>query len=228
MRTVNGKQTRQMDAAEVAAWAATYKDITIDLGAGDGRFVRHCAEKHPERGAIAIDLCEANLRIASRKAPSNALFVVADALALPGELGGLASRITINFPWGSLLCALVHSDPGLLAGLGAIANGRAILELVLNAGALAEVGWALAPGGERVAAALRTIGASVGEPRFVGPAELRGYPTTWAKRLAFGRDPSAVRIAASLHGSSRAAGLRQGADAVGRQPSRGQVSVCQR
>ncbi len=227
MRIVNGKQTRPMDAAEVAAWAATYKDITIDLGAGDGRFVRHFAEQHPGRGVIAVDLCEAKLRAASRKAPGNALFVVADALALPGELGGLASRITINFPWGSLLRALVHGDPGLLAGLEAITNGRAILALVLNAGALAEVGWALAPGGERITAALRTIGASAGEPRLVDPSELRGYPTTWAKRLAFGRDPSAVRIVASLNGSSRAVGLRQGADAVGRQPARWQVSVCQ-
>src|SRR5687768_1618644 len=76
MRIINGKQSRLVDAATSAAWAGAYPDITIDLGAGDGRFVRHFAERHPERGAIALDLCEANLRTASRKAPGNALFVV--------------------------------------------------------------------------------------------------------------------------------------------------------
>jgi hypothetical protein len=33
-----------------------------------------------------------------RKAPDNALYVIANALALPKELGGMASKITINFP----------------------------------------------------------------------------------------------------------------------------------
>jgi 16S rRNA (adenine(1408)-N(1))-methyltransferase len=198
MRNVNGKKTRQLDAAEVAVWAETYPNITIDLGTGDGRFVRQFAERYPERGAIALDLCETNLRPASRNAPGNALFVVADALALPGELDGLARRVTVNFPWGSLLRALVQGDQELLAGLAAIASGHTTLEMVLNAGALAEVGWPLEPGAERIAAALRQIGAAVGEPRLVGPAELCGYPTTWAKRLAFGRDPRAIRIEASL------------------------------
>ena len=65
MRIVHGKEARQMSAAEVAAWAETYPDITIDLGAGVGRFVRQLAEKHPGRGAIAIDLSEATLQAAS-------------------------------------------------------------------------------------------------------------------------------------------------------------------
>jgi hypothetical protein len=135
---------------------------------------------------------------ARRKAPGNALFVVADALMLPGELQGLATRVTVIFPWGSLLRALVGADAGLLAGVKALANGPTTLDVVLIGGALAEVGLPLEPGGERVAAALRQTGASVGAPCHIGPSDLRNYPTTWAKRLAFGRDPRAVRIAARL------------------------------
>ena len=198
MRVINGKTTRQLDAAEVAAWVAKHSDITIDLGAGDGRFARNLARRRPEGGAIALDLCEANLRGALRTAPGNALFVVADALSIPAELGGVANRVTVHFPWGSLLRGLVQGEPELLAGLEAIARGRAALDVVLNGGALTELGLPLEAGVERAAASLRQIGAKVGQPRVIGPAELRGCPTTWAKRLAFGRDPRAVRIGVKL------------------------------
>ncbi len=198
MRIVTGKHVRRMDAAEVAAWAAAYQGTTIDLGAGDGRFVRHLARQHPEVGAIGVDLCEANLRIASRAAPDNALFVVADALALPDELPRVATRVTVNFPWGSLLRGLLAGHPGLLAGLGAIARGGTSLEIRLNAGALAEAGWTLEAGSERVTAVLRDAGVNVGATGVLGAADLRRWPTTWAKRLAFGRDPRADRIDAML------------------------------
>jgi 16S rRNA (adenine(1408)-N(1))-methyltransferase len=187
-------------AADVAVWAAHYSNITIDLGAGDGRFARNLAIRSPERGVIALDLCEANMQAVSRKAPGNALFVVGDALALPAELRGLASCITINFPWGSLLRGLVDGDPAWLAGLKALANGQTELDILLNGGALAELGLPIDAGAEMVVASLRPVGAKVGAPRTLGAAELRRYPTTWAKRLAFGRDPRAVRIAARLSG----------------------------
>ena len=200
MRVINGKATRRMDAAEVAAWVASHSDVTLDIGAGDGRFVRDLARRRAEGGVIALDLCEANLRGASRKAPGNALFVVADALAIPAELWGLVNRVTVHFPWGSLLRGLVQGEPALLAGLEAIARGQATLDVVLNGGALAERGLPLAAGAERVVASLRRVEAEVGGVCFVGREELRGYPTTWAKRLVFGRDPRAVRIGAVLPG----------------------------
>ena len=198
MRVINGKTTRHMDAAEVAAWAAKHSEITVDLGAGDGRFARSLASSQPERGVVAVDLCEANLRATSRTAPGNALFMVADALVLPGELRGLANRVTVYFPWGSLLRGLVQGEPGLLAGLAALANRQAVIDVVVNGGALAETSWPLEMGAERVVASLRSIGAKVDSPWLVGREGLRGYPTTWAKRLAFGRDPRGVRIVARL------------------------------
>jgi len=198
MRIVSGKHVRQIDAAAVAAWTARYQETAVDLGTGDGRFVRHLAGEHPGYGVIGVDLCEANLRIASRKAAGNAWFAVADALALPDELSGVASRVTVNFPWGSLLRGLLTGHPGLLAGLGAIARGRTTLEIRLNAGALAETGWTLEAGSERVTAVLQAAGATVDATQLLGPADLRRWPTTWAKRLACGRDPRAVRIDATL------------------------------
>ncbi|HEU0115416.1 MAG TPA: hypothetical protein VFQ80_12100, partial [Thermomicrobiales bacterium] len=187
-----------MNAADIAAWAEDFHDVTIDLGAGDGRFVRHLGLRRPAAGAIGVELCPDNLRTASRAAPDNVLFVIGDALALPGELSGIATRLTINFPWGSLLRGLLDGHPELLAGLRAVSRSAAPLEIRLNAGALAEAGWSLDAGGEALTRALRDAGIKIDATTALGAADLRQWPTTWAKRLAFGRDPRAWLIEASL------------------------------
>jgi tRNA G46 methylase TrmB len=112
MRAINGKRVVEMDGTAVAAWAAGRRGVTIDLGAGDGRFARELARRRPEEGAIAVDLAAANMRDASRRAGGNALFVVADALALPDALAGVATRVTIQFPWGACCGACSAATPG--------------------------------------------------------------------------------------------------------------------
>jgi 16S rRNA (adenine(1408)-N(1))-methyltransferase len=177
------------------------------------------AARDPLLGAVAVDLCAANMAAAARAAPANALFVVADALALPAELTGLADRVTINFPWGSLQRGLLDGCPGLLDGLVRLGRGAATLELRLNAGALAEHGWTLEAGTARIAAVLRAHGFTVAPPRDLGPAELRRWPTTWAKRLAFGRDPRAVHLEARLPRRDQA---------LGRPPPAGRAAAAPR
>jgi 16S rRNA (adenine(1408)-N(1))-methyltransferase len=201
VRVVNGKHICQMDRAEVLAWTGKHRETTVDLGAGDGRFVGDLAKQDPELGAIGVDLVAANLRQASRTAADNALYVVADALALPEELRDVASRVTINFPWGSLLRGLLNGHPDLMAGLAMIGSNGVALEIVVNAGALTEEGWDLEDGGTRIAASLRDAGVNIQNAAPLGPADLRRWPTTWAKRLAFGRDPRAVQITGIRHPS---------------------------
>ena len=152
-----------------------------------------------------MDACRENLRKASRKAPGNVLYVIANALALPGELGGMASKVTINFPWGSLLTGLLDGDPMLLEGLFAIARPGAVLEVRLNGEALREAGYTLESGGARVRQALHEGGFDVGDPVRLDARELRQCHTTWAKRLAYGRDPRAVCLRATL-GSNTTSG----------------------
>lgn len=198
MRIVVGKNIRHMDAAEMAAWISKHQETTVDVGTGDGRFVRHLSWELPKMGAIGVDLTAANLRIASRAAAGNALYVIADALALPEELSQVADHITINFPWGSLLRGLLGGDQGPLTGLRSIGKGGTRLEITLNAGAVAESGWTLDAASERMAAVPRDAGVTVRATSALGRADLRRLPTTWSKRLAFGRDPRAIRIEAVL------------------------------
>ena len=205
MECVRGKTSAEIDMDRLARGAAGYDDVLIDVGTGDGRYVLHVARTSPNWFALGVDACRENLRKASRNAPPNAMYVIANALALPRELGGMASRVTINFPWGTLLRGLLDGEPMLLEGLLAIARPGAALEIRLNAGALRDAGYTLESGGARVGRALREGGFDVGDLVGLDARELRRCQTTWAKRLAYGRDPRAVFLRAML-GSNTTSG----------------------
>jgi 16S rRNA (adenine(1408)-N(1))-methyltransferase len=175
--------------------------VLVDVGTGDGRFVRSAALADPGVFAIGLDACREPLWRAARTAPPNALYVIANALALPRELDGRATHLTINFPWGSLLAGLLEGDPALPAlpaRLAASARPGAALDVRLNAGALAEAGRTLEDGGAAVRAALQRAGFALRPPVALGPGDLRACPTTWAHRLAFGRDPRALWLHGTL------------------------------
>jgi 16S rRNA (adenine(1408)-N(1))-methyltransferase len=203
MEIIRGKYTSFMDASAFAERLAGYDTIFMDIGTGDGRFVRQVAQTCPKGFVVGIDACRENLREVSRRAPANTLFVIANALALPPELHGLAAQITINFPWGSLLDDLLANDPALLAGLVAVARPKAGLEVRLNGGALAEAGWSLEAGADRVRDVFAVNGFDMRSPIRLMARELRSYPTTWAKRLAFGYDPRAVYLRGQRHEDRR-------------------------
>jgi 16S rRNA (adenine(1408)-N(1))-methyltransferase len=190
----------------LAAGVAGYDEVLIDVGTGDGRYVLHVARTSPTWFAVGVDACRDNLRKVSRKAPSNALYVIANALALPKEeLDGMASKVTINFPWGSLLTGLLNGEPVLLEGLLAISRPGATLEVRLNAGALAEAGYTLESGGARIRQALHEGGFEVaGDLLRLDARQLRQCPTTWAKRLAYGRDPRAAFLRAMRTADAKA------------------------
>jgi 16S rRNA (adenine(1408)-N(1))-methyltransferase len=198
MEGICGKRACMIDAATLAARIAGYQDILIDIGTGDGRYVQTVARECPSCFAIGIDACRENLRGISRNAPDNALYIIANALTLPGELRGLATRMTINFPWGSLLAALLAGDPAFLNGLIAITRPSATLEIRLNRGALAEAGYAPEAGVSRITQVLREWGFINRQSMMLDTDALRRYPTTWARRLAYGRDPCGWSLAAIL------------------------------
>jgi 16S rRNA (adenine(1408)-N(1))-methyltransferase len=211
MESMCGKRSLYIGADTLLDRVAGASTVLVDIGTGDGRYVLHAARASSSCFAIGVDACREQLRVASRTAPRNALFAIAEARALPYELFGLATQVTINFPWGSLLGGLLDGDAGLLEGMAAIGQpnpeaGRcaATLEIRLNGGALAEAGWSLEAGAERVRQALAAHGFSVGRPAPLDARALRACPTTWAKRLAFGRDPRALYLRAIVPVPERA------------------------
>lgn len=198
METIRGRMSLDLDLTDLCTRLANYNRITLDLGTGDGKFAFCHAENFPGNFVIGVDACRENLHEVSRAKLPNLLFIIASAQNLPHELSGLVSHVTINFPWGSLLESLLTGDSHLMRGLGTIAQPSAALDVRLNGGALAEAGWSLEDGAEQIRENLVCAGWRVGKPMTMDSRALRTFPSTWAKRLAFGRDPRAVQMSAQI------------------------------
>lgn len=194
MEIIRGKHASIIEHAALTARLTGYESVHVDIGTGDGRYVTHMAAAHPGWFVIGMDSCRENLVAVSRREPANSLFVIANALMLPPELEGQADSVSINFPWGSLLEGLLQSDSPLLPGLLRLARPRARLDLRLNGGALAEVGWSLEAGAEQVRSLRLAWGFAMQPASRLDAHALKALPTSWAKRLAFGRDPRAVHL----------------------------------
>jgi 16S rRNA (adenine(1408)-N(1))-methyltransferase len=85
--------------------------------------------------AVAEAMAEASRRAAakpSRGGVENAMFLCAAAETMPGPLAGAADEITVNYPWGSLLRALVMPDGDLLAKLAALGKPGARFTALVN------------------------------------------------------------------------------------------------
>jgi trans-aconitate methyltransferase len=199
MQRIQGRRCLELDMPALIHRARANDCALLDLGAGDGRFVAHIARAYPDSLAIGIDACRENLIEHSRRAAENAIYLVANALTLPVELTEIATRLTINFPWGSLLTGLLD-DLAFCARLVSLVRPGATLEVTLNGGALAEAGWTLESGAAHVQSNLRTAGFAMRTPQAWDATELRACPTTWARRLAFGRDPRAVFLTGKWKG----------------------------
>jgi 16S rRNA (adenine(1408)-N(1))-methyltransferase len=194
METIRGKTLLDIDFNELIARLASYNRIILDLGTGDGRYVHSLAEKNPNWFVIGMDSCRENLHEHSRAKLPNALFVIANAQALPHELNGLISHITINFPWGSLLESLLNSDSRLLCGFESIASSAVSVDIRLNGGALAEAGWTLEAGSDQIYNNMIRAGWQINSPVIMNAKTLRSFPATWARRIAVGRDPRAMAM----------------------------------
>jgi len=197
MEYICGKQTASLELADFQACLEKYQKVLVDIGTGDGRFVQNYAQNCPEALAIGVDACRENSQQVSRKARPNTLFLIANALWLPPELTGVADLVTINFPWGSLLQGLLKGESGLSENLLKLLRPSAKIEIRLNQSAVEKAGYSLAEAGLKVQHNLRLGGFSVTNPLWLEREVLKEVPTTWAKRLAYGREAEAVYLRAT-------------------------------
>lgn len=198
METIRGKSSLDLDLTGLKDRLTNYTRVHLDLGTGDGRYVRYLAERNPRWFVIGVDSCRENLHEHSRVKLPNMLFVIANAQDLPRELNRLVSHITINFPWGSLLESLLVNDSMLMRGLRSISRERTSLDVCLNGGALVEAGKTLEAGTDRIFYNLLETGWQLEHPSIMDACALKRFPTTWAKRLAFGRDPRAMSMTGTI------------------------------
>lgn len=219
MIIVRGKQTSEFDPPAFAALRAPYADVTIDIGAGDGRFAYRYALAHADRFVVGVDPVAENMRELSAKAArkpergglANVLYAVASIEHVPTELRGIADEIFVTLPWGSLMRGIILADDAVLGGLASLAHEGAALHIVLNTRIfddpvpldvrdLPDVTPDYVR--EMLAPAMARHGIAVTETRFMDADEVAAIETTWAKRLSHRAPPRSVFIAAEVAGTA--------------------------
>jgi 16S rRNA (adenine(1408)-N(1))-methyltransferase len=114
--------------------------VIIDLGTGDGRAALAAAASEPRALVIGLDPDARAMAEASRRAARgprkgglpNVLFIVAAAEHLPAALTGRADRVTVFFPWGSLLRGMLGADERVAHGLADLLRPDGRLEALVS------------------------------------------------------------------------------------------------
>jgi 16S rRNA (adenine(1408)-N(1))-methyltransferase len=116
--------------------------------------------------------------------------------ALPPELAGVADRVTVVLPWGSLLAAVARPLPDALRAIRGLCQAGATLTVVLGIDATRDGTEAARLGLPALdarhlegplAAAYADAGFTVECVRPLTPEPLARWPSTWARRLAYGQ-----------------------------------------
>jgi 16S rRNA (adenine(1408)-N(1))-methyltransferase len=179
--------------------------IIVDIGTGDGEFVYTLARGNPGRFIIGLDPSRQGLENTSAriyKKPekgglSNALFVLGSVEALPEELDGLANQVYINFPWAGLLKGLLLGDAVVWGALKRLCQPGAFIDVLFSYEKTAEENEFIKAGLPDIdleylrgvtAPRIEKSGFKVLEIKCFGAEEIKRYPSTWAKKLSFGRD----------------------------------------
>ncbi len=144
--------------------------------------------------ANAAGMAEVSRRAAaspSRGGAPNALFVVAAAEQPPAELLDVAAEVTVQFPWGSLLRGALALDAAVAEGLAALLRpgGRvAVTTSVTERDGLALPSLDDPAEIACLAERWRRFGLEMTAIRPATSDEVRDTRSSWARRLAAGRD----------------------------------------
>ena len=177
--------------------------MIIDAGTGDGRAVLATAARELATLVVGLDANASAMAEASRRAVRrahkgglpNAAFVLAAVERPPTELAGLASLVTVRFPWGSLLRGVVGRDAAVAAGIaGLLAPGGAVELLVAPIDRDGLDGVPTSTDGlvAGAASAFEAHGFTLADVVRPSAEAVRATGSTWARRLD--RPPTLIRL----------------------------------
>lgn len=136
----NGKLTLS-SSEEVKKITQLYKRVHIDLGTGDGRFVYRAAKKddstlfigiEPNASALTHVSWKVNRKPSRGGGMGNTLFIHGSIETLPTDFSKIADVITINFPWATLLQAIVTPNPMIMKKIALLGKDNSLLDISLN------------------------------------------------------------------------------------------------
>ncbi len=211
MRILNGTKVIDAPTGMLDALQSDSRMTVVDLGAGDGRYVYESARADPATLFVAVDSDAETLsdyafrasRKPARGGVENAVFVVAAVEALPSELVGIADRVRVNFPWGSLMrgllepdASMVKPDASIVRAVLSLAKPGGRVELVMSYDPSHDTGAFHGPSlpvldsnylDSTLLPAYASAGAVVVESRRLTQDEALAIPSTWGRRLLHAR-----------------------------------------
>lgn len=217
MKIVKGKKVNLLQPDEVPPILDAYEKILIDVGTGDGRFVYRTAKENPGTLCIGMDAVAEKMREMSHKAGrkpargglANTLYVLSAIEDPPVELNGVADRVHVNYPWGSLLAAFVLPQEEVLGKIVAFGRPGASFSILLNYSVFEDEAYMERLGlpsfdqesvTERLEPALQEHGVQILRSELmVGEAP---HNSTWERRLTAGSNRKTLIIEAVLGAGS--------------------------
>ena len=200
LEQIIGKKSFTLKADALHEQVQGFKNVVIDFGCGDGMLPYRLAKQNPDCFYIGIDAARESLAVASAKAakkPSrggceNVIFLCANVLNPLPELQEIADHLEWNFPWGSLMYALVKGDETALQNMCATAKQGANFTFYLNLYVfendtqrqdmnLPEIDKAYLE--QTLCPQWLRNGLKVNKFDFLPAEDLKDHPSTWAGRL---------------------------------------------
>jgi 16S rRNA (adenine(1408)-N(1))-methyltransferase len=204
-----------MGRDRLEALAAQHESVTLDLGAGDGKFAYRLAVARPELLVIAVEPVRENIAEMSAKAAknierggvTNVVYVCASVEQVPKELERIADEVLVTLPWGSLMKGILLGDRTVLAGITKLGRRGATIRIVFNARifdnpvpndvrGLPDITPLYAR--DVIAPAFAGLGVRLGKAQWMEADEVARLGTTWAKRLSHRSPPRSFYIEAKV------------------------------
>ena len=204
-----------MTAEELKELSAGFARVCVDIGTGDGKRLYRAAKADPGTLFIGIDPVKDNMTDTAKKAAKkpakgglgNLLLVIGAVEALPAELYGIADEVTVYFPWGSLLEAVVKPVPDSLQQIGRIAREGTAFTFIttyqdsyegheIEKRGLPELSLDYFETAHR--AALSECGFVTESVMELSPEQVLALGTQWAKRLGGGRARKYFKITGNI------------------------------
>lgn len=129
----------------------------------------------------------------SRRGCANITFVATGVEHVPSAFDGLADRVIVHFPWGSLLRGALGLDISVASAIARLVAPDGHVDIVLSIVDRDRVVVGRDTFGPADVARIATVYADLGldltEARRLTPDEVRATGSTWARRLRAGDRP---------------------------------------
>jgi len=137
---IKKRTTQPVNQVQFEQLCSPYSRICLDLGTGDGKFPYNEAKKDPKTLFLGVDICpqamcEISIKAAKKPARggvSNVGLIYSTVEDLPQFLVNVADKITINYPWSSLLRDLISPKKTILQRIGQLGKNQSTIELSIN------------------------------------------------------------------------------------------------